>query len=116
MKQIWASTAQRLNIDFLQKEFETYYIFQKSTRVITGTHTQAVLKNKHNRPLKGEFIQKAKQHIFPLKCSAIYPSRMFWCELQSFGDISQRDVCLLVIIIGLVGIRLVVLKAPKKYI
>lgn len=27
-----------------------------------------------------------------LTCSAIYPSRLFWCELLSFRDISYRDV------------------------
>lgn len=27
--------------------------------------------------------------------SAVYPQRLFWCELQSFADIRGRDVCLL---------------------
>lgn len=26
---------------------------------------------------------------------AVYPQRLFWCELQSFADICCRDVCLL---------------------
>ena len=33
-----------------------------------------------------------KIFFFPPTCRAIYPSRYFWCELQSFGD---KDVCLL---------------------
>ena len=31
--------------------------------------------------LKGQFTPKSKIHIFPLTCSAIYQSRLFWCEL-----------------------------------
>ena len=43
-------------------------------------------------------------------CSAFYPSGLFWCELQSVGDISRRDVCPILNIIDLNGARL---KAPK---
>ena len=35
--------------------------------------------------LKGQFMLKSKIHIFPFTCSAIYQSRLFWCELPSFG-------------------------------
>jgi len=52
----------------------------------------------------------------PFTCGAIYRSRLFWCEFQSVGDISCRDVCLLTSIIELDGTQLVVLKAPEKYI
>ena len=45
--------------------------------------------------LKGPFAPKSNTHIFPLTCNAIYPSRLFWCELSSFGYIDQRDVCFL---------------------
>ena len=41
---------------------------------------------------------------------------MFWCELQTFGDIDHRDVCLLLDIIQLDGALLVVLKAPDIFL
>ena len=44
--------------------------------------------------LKGQFTPKSIIHIFLPSCSAIYPFRLFWCELPSFGDISCRDVLL----------------------
>ena len=48
------------------------------------------------------------------KCSAIYQSRSFWCELPSFGGISCRDFCLLSNIMGLNGALNVVLTVPKN--
>ena len=39
-----------------------------------------------------------------LTCSAIYPSRYFWCEVRSFGDINCRDVCFLSSIMALMEI------------
>ena len=45
--------------------------------------------------LKGQFTPKSKIHIFPLTFGAIYQSRLFWCELPSFGDTGRRDFCLL---------------------
>ena len=62
---------------------------------------------------KGQFSPKSKIHIFPLTCSAVYQSRLFWCELPSVGDIGRRDVCLLSNIMELDGTRLVVLTEPK---
>ena len=50
--------------------------------------------------------------VFP--CSAFDLSRLFWCELPSFGDIGVRGVCLLLNITELDGTRLVVLKALRK--
>ena len=44
--------------------------------------------------LKGQFTPKSKTHIFPLTCNTIYPSRLFWCELSSFGYITQNDACI----------------------
>ena len=69
---------------------------------------------KHLANLKG--IVHSKTCIVPLTCSAIYQSRLFWCELQSVGDIGRRDVFLLFNIMELDGTRLEVLKAPKNYI
>ena len=43
--------------------------------------------------------------MFPLTCSATYQSRLFWCELSSFGDIGRRDFCLLSNIMGVNGAR-----------
>ncbi|MDF4341209.1 hypothetical protein P3480_25735, partial [Vibrio parahaemolyticus] len=63
---------------------------------------------------KTEFTLKSKIHIIPLTCSAIYQSGLFCCELQSVGDISRRDVCLLSNIIELDGTQLMVLNAPKN--
>ena len=40
--------------------------------------------------LKGQFTPINKMHIFPFTCSAIYPSRLFWRELLSFGDIDHN--------------------------
>ena len=48
----------------------------------TGTHFDV-----RGSPLKGQFTPKSKIQIFPLTCSAIYQSRLFSCELPSFGDI-----------------------------
>ena len=60
--------------------------------------------------LKGQFIPKSKIDIFPLTRRAIYQSRLFWCELPSFGNIIRRDFCLL----SNTSVALnVVLTAPK---
>ena len=45
--------------------------------------------------LKGQFTRKSKRPTLPLTCRAVYLSRLLWSEL-SFGDISHRDVGLLV--------------------
>lgn len=50
-------------------------------------------------------------NITPFTCSAIYPFKLFWCALPSFGDIGQRDVCLLASVIELDGTGVVVLKS-----
>ena len=65
---------------------------------------------------KGPVHPKSKIHVFPLTCSAIYQSRMFWCELPSFEDIVCRDFCLLSNIMGLNGARNVVLTVPLRHI
>lgn len=48
--------------------------------------------------------------------SAAHPSGLFWCELLSFGDVSPREVCHLIIIVELDITRLVVLKEAKEYV
>lgn len=49
-------------------------------------------------------------HSFALACGVRYPSRLFWCEVLSFGD-----VCLPSNIIEQDGTQFVVLeKAPKN--
>ncbi|MDG2590005.1 hypothetical protein P7M45_23995, partial [Vibrio parahaemolyticus] len=63
-----------------------------------------------DRLLKGKFTPKSKIHISPLTCSAIYQSRLIWCELPSVGDIGHRDVCLFSIKMELDGTQ------PKKEI
>lgn len=40
-------------------------------------------------------VLKGQLHILPLACSAVYPSKLFWCLLPSFGDI-----CLLLNVIN----------------
>ena len=55
-------------------------------------------------------------HISPLTCSAIYQSRLFWCELPSFGDIGRRDFCLFSKIMGLNGALNVGLAVPKIHL
>ena len=50
-------------------------------------------EHKH-RGWKGDFDSESETHYFPQARSAIYPSRFFWSELQSFEDIGCRDVCL----------------------
>ena len=58
---------------------------------------------------KGTAHPKIILNIFvPLVCSAVHPSRLFWCELQRFGDIRRRGVCLFSSIMGLDGTQLVV--------
>lgn len=48
---------------------------------------------------KGTVHPKIKsKDIFPLTCNSIYTSRLFWCELPSFGDIVRKDVCFLSIL------------------
>ena len=45
-------------------------------------------------PIRNSSLQN--QHPFfssYFTCSAIDPSRLFWCELLSFGDVCVRDVC-----------------------
>lgn len=42
--------------------------------------------------LKGRVRQKSQMYIFT--CSAVHPSRLFWCEFPSFADIGYRNVCL----------------------
>ncbi len=45
------------------------------------------IANKKSELLKGQFTSKSKIHILPFTCSSVNPSRLFWCELLSFGDI-----------------------------
>ena len=42
--------------------------------------------------VKGQFTPRPNIHIFPLTFSAFYLSKLFWCELQSFGDTGRGDV------------------------
>ncbi|MDF4285660.1 hypothetical protein P3436_25565, partial [Vibrio parahaemolyticus] len=64
--------------------------------------------------LNGQFTPISKTHFIPLTWSAVYQSRLFWCELASGLDIGRRDVCLLSNIMKLEGTQLVVLKVPKN--
>ena len=57
---------------------------------------------------------KSKIYIFLLSCSVIYSSRLFWCELPSFGNISRKDLYIFMNIMVLYGVQLAMLKAPKK--
>ena len=66
--------------------------------------------------LKGTVLPKIKNTCFSLTFSAVYQSKLFWCELPSFGDIGHRDFHFLSNIIGLNDALNVVLTAPKKYI
>lgn len=52
------------------------------------------LQNFWREYLKGQVTPKSIIHIFPVTCSAIYPSKLFLCELPSCGDIVCRNVCL----------------------
>lgn len=56
--------------------------------------------------IKGIVYQFKVTH---LACSYIYPSRLFGCDSQSYGDTVHRDICLF----SNDGTRLLVLKAPK---
>ena len=35
-----------------------------------------------SKRLKGQFTPKLNKQIFPLTCTAIYPRRLFWCEIS----------------------------------
>ena len=61
--------------------------------------------------MKGK-VHPPKISIFLVACSDIYPSRLSWCEPQSF---SYGDVCLLSNKMGLNCARLVLLKALSLY-
>lgn len=63
--------------------------------------------------LKPNFTEKSNAHISALACGDIYPSTLFWCEQQSFGDIDGRDVCLLWNTTELNGGQFPVLKGPE---
>ena len=54
--------------------------------------------------------------LYILTCSAIYRSRLFGCELPSFGigGMDRRDACLLLTITELDWASLGVLKVPQK--
>lgn len=61
---------------------------------------------------KGTVRPKIKNTcFFSITCS---PSRLFWCELLSFGDIGHRDVCRLSKMMEVDSTFLVVLKALKN--
>lgn len=60
-----------------------------------GIELDKIAKYRHMRPvttvanrqyfiLKGQFNRKSKIYMFPLTCSAMYPSRLFRGELQCF--------------------------------
>ena len=85
--------------------------FQRS-----GTLTDAELGNTfHTFTRKlGTVHPKPKIHISPLTCSAVCQSKLFWCELPTFGDIGHGDFCLLSNIMGLNGALLVVLTDQNK--
>ena len=66
--------------------------------------TNAIMKNNNNKKLsspythsscfkglKGTVHLQIKQ-IFHLSCSAIYPSRLFWCDFAPFGDMGHREL------------------------
>lgn len=56
-------------------------------------------------------VQGQPEKVFPFTS----PSRLFRCQLHSFGDIGQRDVCLLSNIIELEGTGIMVLiRCPLK--
>ena len=59
--------------------------------------------------LKGQFTS-----TFSPTFSAFYPSRLFWCEMHSSGDICHRDVCLVLYVVKLDVSGLVMLKAPNS--
>lgn len=52
-----------------------------------------------------------ESRVYPLTRGAIYPSRLIWCEMMSFGG---RNVFFLSNIMGLVGTSLSVLKLTKN--
>lgn len=61
-----------------------------------------------NMFLKAQFNPNSKIPFFRLTCNDIYPSGLFWCKMQSLGDI-----CLLLNIMEKDYTWLVVLKTPK---
>ena len=65
--------------------------------------------------LKRQLPPNSKIFFFHLTCSAFYQSRLLWCELSSFGDISHRDFSFSNIM-GLNGGLNVGHTAPNKYI
>lgn len=64
--------------------------------VITEQRDLSIRENYiHHTNFKGTVHTKIQNVcFFHLACQAVYPSRMFWCELLSFGAISCRDAYL----------------------
>ena len=72
-----------------------YLQLEKRTRSVfvvdyTWKNKEETMKvNDCNQTTKGTVHPKEKIHIFPFACRDIYQSRLFWCELPCFGDMSQ---------------------------
>lgn len=47
-----------------------------------------------NTHIKMKEKKNQRYIFFHVTYSAVYPSRLFWCMLLSFGDISHLEVCL----------------------
>ena len=53
---------------------------------ISAANSPKLNLNRYHQFNKGELFKgTVHMHISLLRCSAFYPSRLFWCALQSFG-------------------------------
>lgn len=90
----WVSVTSRLSVN-MTDEFISCCSHRTRVTVISVVLVKYTLICRYDimfwneSVLKGQFTPKI--HIVPLTCSTVYPSRLFWCGLQSFGGM---DVCL----------------------
>lgn len=91
---IWVRTSDPLAFAFSNHVFVILFIYYIARNDLLGTASTCIFWRDHC--LSGQFTPKSKTPIFfLLTCSAMYSSRLFWCELLSCVDISYRGVCLL---------------------
>ena len=93
-----------------------YFLFAQNTKNSEkGKHCAGEVRSQKMLPFKGTVHSQDQKYIFVLLPipKAIYPSKLFWCELPSFGDSGNRDFCLFSNIMEVNGALIVVLTAPK---
>ena len=85
------------SLDMLYKEVQLCYLLKKEHLILQKYYNglkYAQIKYVciffSRLPLKEQFTTKLKMHIFPLTCSAVCCSRLFWCERRCLSPLKYN--------------------------